>query len=147
MFRLAMGSLLGTLILSAWALGADAAEHSVVTATPVVSPSAAAQSSEASLPSVDDAVTSMEQALREVALLVEAARSDRKPNVIACLVQKMAQIGKHLRFAKKVEVEQFDAAVRLKDPGAPDIARAVAKRLTMVLELRAQAAACAGDYA
>jgi hypothetical protein len=96
--------------------------------------------------SVADNVQHMERALTEVSLLVEAARAERKPDVMACLVQRLGQIGKHLRFAKKVEVEQYDAAIRLKDPGAPDIARSVARRLTMVMELRAQAAACAGAY-
>jgi hypothetical protein len=96
--------------------------------------------------SVTELVRLMEKSLTEVALMVEAARTDRKAAVLSCLVKKMAQIGKHLRFAKKVEVEQFDTAIRLKDPGATDIARTLAKRLTMVLELRAQAAACAGDY-
>jgi len=127
---------LSSLALGSW--GGNAAGMSSASQT---------SANEASLPTVTEAVTSMEQALKDVALLVEAARSDRKPNVISCLIQKMAQIGKHLRFAKKVEVGQFDAAVRLKDPGAPDIARAMAKRLSMVLELRGQASACAGDYA
>jgi len=106
----------------------------------------AEESSPSAVAPVADQVQQMEKALTDVALLVEAARAERKASVLTCLVQKMNQIGKHLRFAKKVEVEQYDVAVRLKDPAAADVARAVAKRLTIVRELHAQAVACAGDY-
>jgi hypothetical protein len=94
-----------------------------------------------------DAVAGMQKALTEVVLLVEAARAERKAETISCLVANMEQIGKHLRFAQKVEIEQLDAALQLKDPVARDVARMLAKRLEMVLELKTRATACGSGVA
>ena len=152
MSRSSLSGLLCALALGA--LGSRAAGVETVTAqSPEVPPPSAAPAAtpvrDAAPPpvAVREAIETMEKAMTDVFLLIDATRAQSNETVTSCLLKKMAQIANHRRFAKKVNIDQLDTARQRANPAAPEVAKEIFRRLGLVVQLRAEAVACAGEYA